>query len=85
MAINPDHFKWFTQEEISTPKHGYEAVVDSWWETDEQGRVAVYRRYHPQCNTDKRVTEIMLKKGIVPGAVDMAFLPVAFIPIDYRM
>jgi len=84
MSTNANYFKWFSQAEISTPKNGYQAVVDSYWEVNEHGQVAVYRTYHPQCNTDKRVTEIVLKKGIVPGATGMVFIPLAFIPIDFR-
>ncbi len=71
-----------TIDDVTTPKNGHVVIKDHWWLT-ENGCVLGFKLYGekskerptPQCNSDKRVIDILLKKRPMQSAI---FLPVAF-------
>ena len=73
--IKPGDFRWFTVEEISAPR-GYvvEVIRDSWWGQREDGKVAIYRKHFPQCNSSEEIARHVAARQGVPGVV---FVPLA--------
>lgn len=71
-------------EEVTTPKEGYECMVDRWWEVRDDC-VLGYKLYglkskdrpSPQCNPNKKVTEQLIHDGS-----KAIFLPVAYWPAN---
>lgn len=72
---------FYTVEEISTPKDGFVCMTDKWWALDSDGRVIIFDKYSPQCNSNKEIT-LTISKRMYSG--DVVFIPSAFIEIDTR-
>lgn len=75
--------EWWDVERLTTPKNGMVAMVDHWFVTNDEGKIAVYapgtaRRPHyiPQGNSNKQVIE-MLAAELYPGCT-VTLLPVAY-------
>jgi len=84
MSDNKDwqkHFKWVDQSFVTTPLEGQvQVILDSWWVTNAEGQVSIYKKYHPQCNQNPVVTDRFMSS--VPGAVGRVQIPVAYVRAD---
>lgn len=78
---NPEKYSFYSIEEISTPKNGYLAVTERWWALNDDGKVMIFNRYYPQCNSNKVIAEIVSKKMFSGNVV---FIPVAYVELDCR-
>lgn len=74
---------WVDQSQVTTPIGGtVNVLIDHWWMVDAQGRVAIYKRYYPQCNLNPSVVDITMKAH--PEAVNRVCIPLAYVPADLR-
>lgn len=73
-------YKEVSLSELTTPKTGYEVIVDGWWLT-QNGNPLMFMLHGvhpcPQYNSDKRLVEMRLKNN---PQFDMLFIPIAYIP-----
>lgn len=74
-----DAYTWLTVEEISQPRsHTCDVIRDAWWSQREDGKVALYRRVFPQCNSSRQIAEMVGEKHF-PGYAGTVFIPYAFV------
>ena len=75
--VKAEDFKFFDPEELQKPFTRAEVMVDHWWLTDAEGRVACYRGSSPQCNRDKRVADIIINS--FDWAEGIIQIPIAYV------
>ena len=81
MKQDDPNLVFWPKDQWTSAQGSVQAIRDSYWLTDEQGRIALYkvgRDLCPQCNRDLRVTEY-LRDRIAPWAqirkVDLVLVP----------
>ena len=72
---------FYTVEEISTPKDNTECHCNKWWALSSEGKVIIWDKYRPQCNSNKDIAT-MISKKLYSG--DVVLIPVAYTDIDNR-
>ena len=71
---------WHPVSFVTEPQSSMVLVIrNSWWQTNEKGEVAIFGKYHPRCNSDKTVMEI-LRRPDEPD--EFLFIPLAFVDLD---
>ena len=69
-------------DQLTAPTKGGLHMVyrDAWWSIDAENRVFFYKRTSPQCNSDRRIVERLLKTH--PDMVGIVQIPLAMWPVS---
>ena len=76
-----DKYTKIPVDEIQNPrgKGVVQILEDRWWVVTPQNEILLYRGYTPQCNQNKSIVEMIVKKH--PNCT-VQFIELAFVPVE---
>lgn len=77
--VDEKNFVRMPMAELTKPHEGRMCYLDRYWLVDKDNNALFFLNYaHPQCNSDRGVTEHLSR-----GKYWVEFVPVAYVPIDW--